>query len=296
MKTWEEKGGFITATSALGTGVDFPGVVFVLHVGVRWSMIDYAQESGRGGRAGEVTDSVIIVEQGAVERRLANSNGSADVQAIGHFIQTSGRRRGAMSEYLDGNRVECGDVDSTGCDRCGEGAAEWHESNSRWGWERDRVQTVLDELTRGCAVCWVLGDSILPAEGDIWASHDTRDCRRYEGMTDGGLKQFRGLIRYHADTHSCMKCGISQVYCATGDDIREKCQWGFVLTPVVRSAIAIQQGVDIIQEVGFTGDLSGNLTEYARWLGQRYGSRVWGEVFSNAMVVCIRLILFLTSR
>ncbi|KIV98738.1 uncharacterized protein PV09_09460 [Verruconis gallopava] len=190
----EEKGGFITATSALGMGVDFPSVVFIMHVGVPWSMIDYAQESGRGGRAGEATDSVIIVEEGAVEQRIANSNGSADVHAIGHFIQISGCRRGAMSEYLDGNRVECGDIDLTGCDRCGEGLAEWQESNSRWGWEWDRVQIILDELTRGYVVCWVVGESMLLVESDFWASYDTRDCRSYKGMTDSELKKFRGSI------------------------------------------------------------------------------------------------------
>jgi superfamily II DNA helicase RecQ len=42
--------------------VEFPGIVFILHVGMPWSMIDYAQESGRGGRAGERVDSVVLVE------------------------------------------------------------------------------------------------------------------------------------------------------------------------------------------------------------------------------------------
>ena len=38
---WLEKGGLIVATSALGTGVDFPGVVFVLHTDVPYRMIDF---------------------------------------------------------------------------------------------------------------------------------------------------------------------------------------------------------------------------------------------------------------
>jgi hypothetical protein len=28
---------------------------------------------------------------------------------------------------------------------------------------------------------------------------------------------------------------------------------------------------------------------YAKWLGRRHGDEVWGQVFSNAMVVAIRL-------
>ncbi|KAF1955661.1 hypothetical protein CC80DRAFT_88365 [Byssothecium circinans] len=49
LEQWLKDGGLMVATSALGTGVDFPGVVYILHVGMPWSMIDYAQESGRGG-------------------------------------------------------------------------------------------------------------------------------------------------------------------------------------------------------------------------------------------------------
>ncbi len=49
LERWLDGGGWIIATSALRTGVDFPGIVFVLHVGLPHGMIDYAQESGRAG-------------------------------------------------------------------------------------------------------------------------------------------------------------------------------------------------------------------------------------------------------
>ena len=55
----------------------------IVSVGELARMIDFAQESGRGGRAGELVDSVIIVEEGAVERRLARSRGMVDVWAMG---------------------------------------------------------------------------------------------------------------------------------------------------------------------------------------------------------------------
>jgi hypothetical protein len=51
--SWMENGGFCAATGALGTGVDFPGIVYIVHVGVPYGMIDFAQETGRGGRSGE---------------------------------------------------------------------------------------------------------------------------------------------------------------------------------------------------------------------------------------------------
>jgi hypothetical protein len=60
-------------------------------------MIDFAQESGRGGRGREVVDSVILVEHGKVERRLLQEADKIDVQAMGLFIISSGCRRLLMS-------------------------------------------------------------------------------------------------------------------------------------------------------------------------------------------------------
>ncbi|KAH3949182.1 hypothetical protein HBH98_203880 [Parastagonospora nodorum] len=65
---WVDNGGLIVATSALGTGVDYPGIVYVLHIGVPYGMIDFAQESGRAGSGSEAVDSVIFVEEEEVER------------------------------------------------------------------------------------------------------------------------------------------------------------------------------------------------------------------------------------
>lgn len=85
-------------------------------------MVDYAQESGRGGRAGERVDSVVLVEKGEMERTMKQESGDFDVQAMGVFIIGSGCRRGLMSGYLDGKRVECNNLETAGCDWCGEGA------------------------------------------------------------------------------------------------------------------------------------------------------------------------------
>jgi hypothetical protein len=138
--------------------VDYGGIVFILHVGMPWSMIDYGQESGRRGRSGEVSDSVIMIEEGEVEDRVSRSRGDVDIVAMGQFLETGGRGRGVMSEYLDGKRMECGDdIEWVGCDRCGEGLVEWQESKARWAKEWEQVVGILDGLVDGCGVCWVMG-------------------------------------------------------------------------------------------------------------------------------------------
>ena len=73
-----ERGGLIVATLALGTGVDFLGIVFTLHVDILYGMIDFTQELEQAGRAGEDVDSVVLVEEGKAERQLASGKAAVD--------------------------------------------------------------------------------------------------------------------------------------------------------------------------------------------------------------------------
>lgn len=290
LERWLERGGYIVATSALGTGVDFPGIVFILHVGMPWSMIDYCQESGRGGRGGELVDSVIIVEQGEVERRLGQEGESVDVCAMGMFIEGSGCRRGRMSEYMDGRRVVCNNIESAGCDRCGEGRIEWQQFHSEAvsGWEA--VEAVMDELRTGCTVCWVMGDAEVAVGEEDWRGHKTMQCEAYSTLTWKDIDGFRRGVRDAGNCHSCRRCWVSQKWCATGQDVANRCQWPNVVMPVAKAALGIIEGIAVVRGCGFQGEIGEDLEEYKRWLGRRHAERVWGEFVSNAMVVAIRVI------
>jgi hypothetical protein len=58
--------------------------------------------------------------------------------------------------------------------------------------------------------------------------------------------------------------------------------------PLAYAARLTRLGIQTIGEAGFgeTGD-----DGYAAWLGKRHREEVWGQVFTNAMVVGIRLVL-----
>ncbi|KAJ9653324.1 hypothetical protein H2201_009152 [Coniosporium apollinis] len=86
LQDWLEKGGLMVATSALDTGVDYPEIVYVLHVGMPYGMIDFAQESGRAGRAGEAVDSIILVEEGET-RRKGEGERTIDESAMAAFYR-----------------------------------------------------------------------------------------------------------------------------------------------------------------------------------------------------------------
>jgi superfamily II DNA helicase RecQ len=52
---------WIVATTGLGTGIDIVGIVAVVYMGQLYGLVDFVQQTGRGGRRdGDVVESVIV--------------------------------------------------------------------------------------------------------------------------------------------------------------------------------------------------------------------------------------------
>lgn len=49
------------ATGALGTGINIEDIISVIHVDWPYGLTSFLQQLGRGGRNGEVSESIIIV-------------------------------------------------------------------------------------------------------------------------------------------------------------------------------------------------------------------------------------------
>lgn len=287
---WLQRGGLIVATSALGTGVDFPGVVCTLHVDVPYGMIDFAQESGRAGRAGEDVDSVIIVEEGRVETLAELSRGSAglDQYVMDQYITTRGCRRLVMSRYLDGQEIDCGSAGVVAqCDRCGGGVTELERQHTAASQERQLFEDQMDEVAAACAECWVRSSTIY--EGVPWALHTREECE-YEPVVRRS-RETLGRVRFAPESHSCFRCGLSQRLCRTGESTTAACQWPGVMATFVEVVWEEDHWGELFKEIGWADGLSGKVEEWRawmRWLGQRHRRLVWGEVMSNGMAALIR--------
>ncbi|KAK5189319.1 hypothetical protein LTR47_011879 [Exophiala xenobiotica] len=287
LKRWVQRGGLIVATSALGTGVDIQGIVFILHIDIPWSMIDFAQESGRGGRAGETVDSLILVTQRAAEVRLQRRHLDVEAEVMAKFVDSRTCRRRVMSEYLDGPALarSClDDAEWVRCDRCGEGEHEVRTRTRQDEEERRLVEEALTEMTIGCAYCW------LSSRDRRDSSHGTQDCP-WTSWNRVDVERFRQRIRYAADSHSCHRCGVSQHLCATGAEVSRACQWPSVVVPILFSAMQSESGFHEVQIAGYQAEYQ-DLAAYGQWLGQRHFQRIWGENTSNGMAVVLRIIRF----
>lgn len=141
----------LVATTAFGAGIDVEAVDIVVHAGSPRSMVDFVQESGRGGRGGQPSLSIVfrtlntfaqdqdgLIEGGAeMERWLSGS--------------TECRRLG-LAEYLDGGVTTCASLPQANlCDLCRSMGANQH--------------TILDDIR-----CQVESRRILKTPRDLHAS------------------------------------------------------------------------------------------------------------------------------
>jgi superfamily II DNA helicase RecQ len=285
LKTWLQSGGLIVATSSLGTGVDYPKIVRVLHAGAPYGMIDFAQESGRAGRQGELVDSVVLVEQPReamppVPELVDEQWRTLDESAMQQFIYAGpgACRRNVLGLFLDGRSAICAQIQAANCDLCGEGQSEWAAASREQAREEAKIREVLQELVDGCPVCWVYG---LPD----WAEHAHADCnwcRTHDTALASEICESirRTLLRWTPATHTCYKCGLSQHFCATGQETAEKCQWPGIVVPML--VLIARCGGKVLERFKVQGL---EKTALFAWFTQKHGQRKWGAVVSNGMAV-----------
>lgn len=95
----------VAATNALGMGVDIPDIRAVIHYGCPYSLLDFAQESGRAGRDGKPAQSVLMP--------IGGTRDMAD------FVNEEQCRRLVLDKFLDADdaAMACQEGEMS-CDRC----------------------------------------------------------------------------------------------------------------------------------------------------------------------------------
>lgn len=173
------------STTALSTGLNYEAVKAVIHSGLPYGLIEFAQASGRAGRdPSERVDSIVLLEQGweEEEQRTQERYNEAlgpDGAAMIEYIKTEGCRRLVLGKYFDPADTikECHDSNSSSSDnddsetdsddqqqhhapskapydRCGGGMiATGTELVRQSELEKEMVEEALDEMKLGCPIC-----------------------------------------------------------------------------------------------------------------------------------------------
>lgn len=272
-------GGWMVATGALGTGINIEGIQMVIHVGWPYGLTSFVQQSGRGGRSGEVSDSILVVRVDAAARRAQQdslgvySTEGVDEEALTAYACQPGCRRRVLGEYMDGEAVDCARIDGVLCDHCVSSLdspdTEMDTSTARVSMAprpQARLQQhaqadqalyrVMCILQQECLFC-LLTQSLV----DEGSTHDYQSCARANAQQAGPLhyqawRRTIDLGRYD----NCWTCGLSQEICPQStakSQGQEECEF--------RDIMLI--GLFVLEHQQFVWRLAGNvgfaIPEYA---------------------------------
>jgi superfamily II DNA helicase RecQ len=282
-------GGWIVATGALGTGINIPGVVYIIHLGRPYGLTSFMQQAGRGGRAGEISDSIVIlpgstsgsgsdsgIQFPAPRQELVNAYSieAEDEAALTEYLESSSCRRAVLARHLDGSTTgaDCLTTDSILCDRCQESLEECSShsvtssgSGSGSGLHRENNAEAIHEALRSDirqdeqleqfhqllhAHC-IYCQLMLP-EGEEY-SHCHRDCPHAASRNCGvqEYRQWRSRLKL-APKDQCFRCGLSQSIC-TAIENQTACTYPHLMLPGLFFLHQVGQLYGTCQEVGFKG-------------------------------------------
>ncbi|KAK0549724.1 hypothetical protein OC844_006822 [Tilletia horrida] len=108
----------IVGTSALGVGIDRPAIRLVCYIDSPYSMVSFAQCSGRASRDGAL-GKVVVFLRGAAQFHTPNLISPAnDLEAINLMLSNEVCLRVPMSAWLDGRPATCFELRARPCSVC----------------------------------------------------------------------------------------------------------------------------------------------------------------------------------
>lgn len=281
--------------------------MYVVHVGRPYGLTSFVQQSGRGGRNGEVSESVIITRVESSHGRQRHeimseySVEQIDEDAMTEFIQSRGCRRQVLSRYMDGETSgsSCSQIDGVFCDRCKvtrppaaspvtivtSAKEEEEESGSQVIARRlqdmqavqDQMMAVMGRLQGNCIYCGLIQRSDCPPHSyDECVQAEAGQCGRQEYIA---WREGIDLGQYQ----HCWKCGLSQKICRRLED-DGWCEYPEVMLAGLLHQRQHLQG--IVETVGFQGSYEQDIWEWLGRVGEGFG-REWESNWMRAWrMVC----------
>ena len=211
----------VVATSSFSMGIDRPDVNWVIHLGAPRNMDDYIQESGRGGRGGDISEARIITWRPTQEPRV-NSAGSG---LLPTFISSQSIcRRVILEGYADGYAFNC-ISQPTGtilCDNCerqnmaqltithvlpmpvGQAVVQNASTAAQRNAPTQYAALIhrLDVLNRKCKACYVKGSGM--------AGHGWKHCQHVEASHKTEYQKWKDSIKFGQQRREaiCFKCHL----------------------------------------------------------------------------------------
>ena len=310
LRQWNSsRAGWIIATGALGTGVDLSDIRSVLHSGRPYGMINFLQQSGRGGR-NEASCASIPLEnvtatapRQSAETQEAYATDAVDETALTLYIQAAQCRRAVIASYIDGQTATCasyGDVALCDLCQCGQNVVVPAVSAAQDGVSlvqtRAMTQAAIEDDTlwllryyqHRCIYC----DAIAEGLQSFAASHTYIDCRNATAdsaeLLYSSFRTWHRVIRF-APYSSCFCCGLAQRYCEAAETGR-RCNYPDTLLPLLFLTHQQRQLVpQLRQQLGYRGTIDAVLGQFLGGLADASDRHTtWAQVIFNFYATAVR--------
>jgi len=244
---------YICATTALGVGVDIPGIRWTLHVDEPYDITSFAQQTGRAGRDGVPAEChVLLAARPYYAPSVPGECDFAGREPMRRWLDDVDTcRRELLSTFLDGAVVTCASLPSASlCDVCtsvqrtpppnpapsdpGVAVVIAH-TNARFQQlaAQGRIEVLLGylkALKHTCVACWA-------ATGTVGTPHTLAQCSKFAGASffssSGEFVRWRGVIRWPEGV-LCYTCAVPIEYHAKKDsDGTQHCRYSDIILPAL---------------------------------------------------------------
>lgn len=309
---------WIMATSGLGTGIDIQGIVGVVHMRQPYGLVDFVQQTGRGGRRkGETVDSIIVTDGRAVwHDEFGSDVDHINRQAIQSFMQAEGCRRIVLGQFLDGHGSTCESLGAERCDRCsrtgrasgagkaavrgGDGTTRPGGACERGGGEimvdgegrMDRLKEHVQQESRRLRMLERWLDEVLRVPCCVcyvkWHMHGCKEEYRKrfahgrqvcKVISQAAFDKWQRGLQF-ADFQCCWECGLSYDWCRERR-VDGRCMYRNRILPVVMMAGESGSVGQIVR--GSLGTVEMEEKEYQQWVGRLRG--MYGKKWTNGLAV-----------
>lgn len=145
-------GRWLVATTGVGAGIHMPGIVVMLHCDRSYGIVDFVQQTGRGGRAdGEKVRSIIVYSYfPQKERAGATVIEKTNNEAMRNFMLTPSCRWRILGMEMNGVAREiCESIEGAlHCDNCGleEASQVSDQEDDQVSDEADETDVAIDDV------------------------------------------------------------------------------------------------------------------------------------------------------
>ena len=239
----------LVCTSVLSAGFDYSSVRAVIHFQSAYSIIDFAQESGRAGRDNQPAKSVVFISSASFLFTERDSEAQKAFK-LTYLAEKVCRRRVLNAELDDQHMTECVKNQHALCDLCRAREVERDTvrenvltSQQAVEIEKSNFFQVLDYFTDVCTFCFVMS-----LDFEVYKDHHFKNCKAQKHIVSAYLSALEDIRarRLLITDSCCFICFLPTAMCyQTRNSNHSRCKYNNIVFSIVFAAFYLQPSLNV---------------------------------------------------